>query len=551
MNFLLVFPKYVEKGKMYDFYFGLSIISSCMKKKGYNVFCLNPNHYEESIEKQLLDSIIKNNIDVLCTGGMSVHYKEINVVLEIAKNIKPNIITIVGGAIVTSNPKVTCWGIKNIDFGVIGEGEETIVELADVIINNKDKSSIKGIAYFKDNEYILTQDRIPIKDLDKVPIPDYEGFEYEEYMKLFSPSENHFFSILDDVRPGYIMASRSCPFNCTFCYHHPLSKYRQRSLDNVFFEIEYLINKYNINYLSISDELFSFDKERMYEFAKRIKKYKLKWWTNFRVSDVDKNILETLRDSGLFMMSYGIESMSNKILKSMKKHITKFQIGNALKLTYEAKINIQGNIILGDLEETEETIKESVDFIESYPEYGVNLVMIRTYPFSQIYKYAVSNRLIKDEFKHMVNGFPLINLTKMSDKKYQEISIYVENFTDENKHINYGNIVDSKIISSFPENIYTLKIKCSKCDQISEYRNMTQKSFRTYFKVICRNCYIHLTVENLKAYRKNYTTVSIITSILVKYFRQQINTNFVAKYIYSMLRDLKHKKLINISNKYV
>jgi len=420
------------------------------------VFCLNPNHYESSLEKQLSDFIINNKIDVVCTGGMSVHYNEINDVLRVSKNIKPDIITIVGGAIVTSNPKVTCWGIKNLDYGVVGEGEETIVELAHALVNKTDIEIIKGLSYFKNLGYHLTPERVPIKNLDKIPMPDYEGFEYDEYIKLFYPSENHFFSIMDNVRAGYIMASRSCPFACTFCYHHPSSKYRQRSLDNIFFEIEYLIYKYDINFLNITDELFSFDKKRMYEFASRIKKYNLKWWTNFRVSDVDKEVLEILKNSGMFMISYGIESMSDKILKSMKKHITKSQIEEALRLTYEAKINIQGNIILGDPEETEETIKESIDWLKNHPEYGINLVMIRTYPFSPIYKYALSKGLIKDEFEHMVNKFPLINLTKMSDKKYKEISIYVENFGEETKNLLGGNVI-AKPLKISDETLYSLE----------------------------------------------------------------------------------------------
>ena len=85
----MVFPKYVEKGGMYDFNFGLSIISACMKQHRYNVFCLNPNHYDGSIEQQLSDFITKNQIDVVCTGGMSVHFSEINKVLETAKKVKP------------------------------------------------------------------------------------------------------------------------------------------------------------------------------------------------------------------------------------------------------------------------------------------------------------------------------------------------------------------------------------------------------------------------------------------------------------------------------
>ena len=268
---------------------------------------------------------------------------------------------------------------------------------------------------------------------------------------------------------------------------------------------------------------------------------------------MDKEVLETLKDSGIFMVSYGIESMSDKILKSMKKHITKSQIENALKLTYEAKINIQGNIILGDPEETEETVKESIDWLVDHPEYGINLVMIRTYPFSTIYKYALSKGLIKDEFKHMVDKFPLINLTQMSDEKYQEISIFTENFAEETQNFLSGKVLNSVITSLTPdkENIYSIRIKCLSCNAVSEYKNMVQKSFITYFKVICRNCYVHLQIENEQAYRQNYTVYDRVISIIVKNLKSRVNRNRVINYMYYTLKNLKKRKLIVVSEKYV
>ena len=555
MNFGMVVPKYVNKGEPYQFYTGLAIVSACMKQHNYNVFCLNPNHYDGTITQQLMNFITNNKIDVICTGGMSGNYNEIRDVLKISKKFKSDIITIVGGTIITSNPNITLSNMKYIDYGVIGEAEETIIELANTIINKQDVSSIKGIAYFvSETKYIITPDRIPISNLDTIPFPDYEGFEYDKYMKLFYSNDNVFFSVIDEERRfGNIMSSRSCPFACTFCYHHHLSKYRQRSLDNVFQEIDYLVNKYNINILGIADDLFSYNKKRMYEFASRIKKYNIKWYTSLRVSDVDKEVLKTLKDSGLFGVGYGIESINDNILKSMKKHITKTQIEKALKLTYEAKISMLGNIILGDPEETEETVKKSIDWLIAHPEYSIHLVMIKTYPQAHIYKYALSKGLIKDEFKYMVDGFPLVNLTKMSDKKYKEISIYAENFLEEKQHLLNGEIIKSDITSKTEngKNIFTVNIKCPRCNTISEYKNRIQSSFLPNCAVICKNCYVRVSVENIKLYSHNYSFYDKIISFFVKYARQRVNKNKCIRFAYYIIQTLKKHKIISISNKYV
>lgn len=157
MNFLFVTPKYVNRGQKYEFYFGLAYVSSYMKYKGYNVFCLNPNHYNTPLEQQLSEYINKNQIDVVCTGGMSVHFNQINEVLEAAKKIKPEIITVAGGAIITSDPGLALENMK-IDFGIIGEGEETMVDLADALCNGRDFDNVKGIAYFDaKNDLTITE----------------------------------------------------------------------------------------------------------------------------------------------------------------------------------------------------------------------------------------------------------------------------------------------------------------------------------------------------------------------------------------------------------
>ena len=553
MNFGLVMPKYVLKGQSYEFNYGLSIISACLKQRKYNVFCLNLNHYDEPVKQQINEFITSNNIDVIATGGMSIHYNQINEILKATKEINPNIITITGGSIVTSNPKIVCWGIKYLDYGVIGEGEETIIELADALTNKKDVSSIKGLSYFVHDKYIFTEERQPISNLDTAPFPDREGFEYETYMKYVNKSSSCFLSIMDTIKYGSIMTARSCAFACTFCYHYHLSKYRQRSLDNVFQEIDYLVKTYNINFLAISDEMFAYDKKRMYDFAIRIKPYNIKWWINLRVPNVNKEILETLKDSGLFMVSYGIESMNDDVLKSMKKHITRKQIETALKLTYEANLGIQGNIIVGDIAETEETFKESITFLREHPEYGLNIVMIRTYPFAGIYKYAVANGLIKDEFKHMVNGFPLINLTKMSDKKYKEISIFVENFEENLSYHTRDILISSKITSktSTNKNLYTFKIKCPKCNEISEYKNFSQPDFKPHFVILCKKCFIRLKIETQKVYSQNYSLYDKIISSVQTNIRKRVNSNRCFFYLYYFLRELKHKNLIPGIKKYI
>lgn len=119
MNFLFVVPKIARAGESYFFPIGFGYVVSYMKHKGFNVFCLNLCHYDDSIEQQLRKWIEDKHIDVICTGAMSFYWNEVSEVVEIAKKINPEIITVVGGAIITSGPKLTLENIK-FDYGIIG-----------------------------------------------------------------------------------------------------------------------------------------------------------------------------------------------------------------------------------------------------------------------------------------------------------------------------------------------------------------------------------------------------------------------------------------------
>lgn len=127
----------------------------------------------------------RKNIDVLGTGGMSQNWDVISSVLDAAKSVKPDIITIVGGAIVVSDPELALTTMK-IDFGILGEGEATMLELAGYLCRNEDPKNIDGITYLdKDkNKVIVNRNRARINNLDELPFPDYESFEFDQWKSL-------------------------------------------------------------------------------------------------------------------------------------------------------------------------------------------------------------------------------------------------------------------------------------------------------------------------------------------------------------------------------
>ena len=333
-NFLLIAPRYIQwLGQYYEFPIGLAYISSALKTEGYQVTCLNLNHYDGTVESLIEKSIKEHQIDIVCTGGLSIHFNKIKLILNVVKAIDPNIMSILGGGIISSDPHTIMNALKP-DFGVIGEGEVTIRELASCLDRPAYYETIEGLVYFNQNGSLIKNPaRKPIKNLGTIPYPDYQGFEIETYLARQMPNDEYHMYPFDNPRVIPVTASRSCPYKCTFCYHPLGNVYRQRPLDDLFDEIELLKSRYQVNILSIVDELFSINDERIEEFCARIKSLNLRYLVQMRVDSVNTSTLKMLKNSGCIAISYGLESASNTILKSMKKFTTLSMIEKTLALT--------------------------------------------------------------------------------------------------------------------------------------------------------------------------------------------------------------------------
>jgi len=509
MNILLIVPRFRDTyGEYYEFPLGLACISSILKHHSYNVSALNLNHFNSSEdEKQIQKAITDNNAKIVATGGLSAHYHKIDKIFNIVKNIDENLITILGGGILSSEPNLIYKALK-IDYGVLNEGELTIIELVDAIINNKEIEKVNGIIYEKDSSIKITPPRDSIDDLDSLPFPDYDAFDVEHYLDMQMPNDNYYMYPFDKPRALPVITTRSCPYSCTFCYHPLGKKYRVSSLDYFFENLDILITKYDINILLILDELFSVNKTRMLEFADKIKKYNLKWIAQMRVDDVDEETLIKLKESGLYYISYGLESASNEVLKSMKKKLKIDKTEEALRLTKKHNIGIQGNFIFGDSAETKDTYNETITWWERHKEYQINLGVIEAYPGTPIYLEALTRGLIPDKLDFIQRSCPPINMTKMADNEYNDM---VQNIWQRSHEYRmYGKLINSKK-TSFNElkgNIYEFNTQCPHCDSISNYKNI-HKEQNGSFKLGCKVCHQRYDLRLEEVFKEEYKDVAL------------------------------------------
>ena len=503
MRILLVIPRFVPRfGEFYDFPLGLGYIAASLKHAGYDVHCLNLNNYQESVESIVADKVRKVQPDILGTGGLSTQYRHIKLAIDTAKLISPDLKIMAGGGIISSEPELMLNALKA-DIGVIGEGEETVVDLIDCLENERNLNSVKGII-FKDidscnNERtVMTEKRPNIINIDLIPWTDYEEFDIKT---RFSFNKGLFFTHIKNIRFIEMISSRSCPFDCSFCFH-PLGRgYRERSLDNFFSELENLIAVYDINALGILDELFATKQERLIEFCSRIKSYNIKWGVQLRVDVVNEDVLDLMKDSGCIVVSYGIESMSQTVLTGMKKHAKPAMIDSVLELTYRKKMTIQGNLIFGDSSETLQSVQETLSWWNKHKKYQLSLNHIQQYPGTKIYNDAISNGAIKDKLQFIEQGCPTLNTTVINNDLFKAILQWVDLLC---LVIN----LPAKLISYSQEStgdkihgdLYNIECICPHCgihnnfSKLSKFENM---GGRILFRLPCCDCNLRFDIPKL------------------------------------------------------
>ena len=477
MNYCIIMPRLARDDDVsYIFPIGIAYVSASLKATDRNVLTYNMNYKQLSTREILEKLITEYDLDVIASGGLTIQYPELREIFEIAKQIKPEIITWVGGGIITASPIPAMEALEFADYGMIGEGEVTICELAEAMEGKRGIESVNGLI-FRDHineSWIITSPREEIQDLDSLPLPDYEGFDYGALIDKanFETNTEH---------SGTVSFSRSCPFNCTFCFHPSGTKYRKRSLKSILSEVDYLIDNYGISSLYIADELFALRGAELDAFCQEIIRRNLSFSISLRVDMVTVPLIQKLKESGCRIVSFGLESADNRILKSMNKHITVEQIEEALSICYKLDMPFNGNFIFGDEAETVETYQNTLKWWKVHPEYNIKLSQIIVYPGSILYEHAIKKSLIKSEVEFIRDGCPQLNVSNLTDEEFRKMML------DISLAYRKGTIkLRNCKLSYSTAGLVDIESKCPYCNKKNRWKN--REVFRPVVKTICEHC---------------------------------------------------------------
>ncbi|MBU4484994.1 B12-binding domain-containing radical SAM protein [bacterium] len=368
-----------------------------------------------------VDELIAYKPDIVAISSVTEFYY---IASQIAKRCKRELCVpvILGGNHITLCPQSIH---KNIDIGIISEGEETFCDLINFFSSNKDFKSlkkIKGIVYWDDDKLIYTKSRKLISNLDKIPIPDRKRW-------------------VEKIGLPHIVTTRGCPFHCSFCSTPNLwKKYREHSPKRVVEELKQIVDDFNPPHIRFFDDIFTLNKKRLQKILKLMKKEGLTNNMTFggwsRSDLIDEEIVDILKEMNFFYVAIGIESATNSILKYLKGPRASIeQHQRAIDLIYNAGMKVSLSFLIGSPHETREDLEKIYDFIElnEHKLLEIEINALVPQPTTPLWNYAMEKGLVSYD----------MDWSKLKDHSFK-LDINKDNFIYLNEKMDFEEFIEMK-----------------------------------------------------------------------------------------------------------
>jgi len=366
---------------------GLGYIHAAAEAAGHEVRTLFLNNYSYNNCLAIYDKEVEEFRPMVVGVQMMSHNRVCG--YKIIERTPEEMAVVVGGIhatvmheqIVRKYPRVSV---------VVGEGEETFVELLDHfnIRDGRDKNKIKGLARMVGDKLVVNPRR-PLTDLDTLPFTKHEAF----------------------AEPGKgiagLLTSRGCPFECSFCVLDNFSrkKVRMRSIDSVVDEVQHIMKTFPaLRQIWIHDDNFLMNNDRVLEFCAEIKRrgIVMDFVCSARFKQFTPQVINALEDAGFSQILFGLESGSEKILNLANKKLKLDTVCDAFDSFKDSTIKITAFLIIGLEGETKETIAETVSFVKKlqkinytyYEDFGVCMI----YPGTRVYELAKQDGQMDDDY---------------------------------------------------------------------------------------------------------------------------------------------------------
>lgn len=404
---------------------GLAYIGAVLEKNGYEVKIFDLTLSPETSLDNKMKEIVEFFPNVVGISAMSHSYDN---AIKIAEYLKDS----TGAKIVLGGPHPTIMPgdtleNKSVDFVIMGEGEETFLEMCQSFSTGK-FYGIDGLCYKEDGKIITQPKNNFILDLDSIPFPARHLMKMGDY------------ALIDDYgdKMATVVSSRGCPHRCTYCYKGLFGvSYRQRSPKNIIDEIKSCMKNFGYRSFYFVDDLFTMNAERVDSLTRAIKEEKLniRWQCLARVNNATPQMFKQMKSAGCYKVHFGIESGDQDIINKVKKGITLDQVRNAVKCCKDADIRTKGYFMLGLPGDTIETMQHTLDFAEELRLDDAMFSITTPFPGTELWNSIDKSKItsLSDAFYHSCNSDDVnifYNVSSSSDEDVMKMVKKSSKITD-------------------------------------------------------------------------------------------------------------------------
>ncbi|MFV0436067.1 MAG: B12-binding domain-containing radical SAM protein [Desulfopila sp.] len=374
---------------------GLLSIAAYLEQRHHRVSvedCLGPSAaatVEETVDRILAASPDLVGFSTTTSSFLDGH--------DLASRIKmkcPEVVTVFGGVHVSSMGEELLRRFTNIDVLCLGEGEETMAELAAA----RPLPEIDGVAFLDAGEPRTTRPRQTIADLDSLPFPAYEkltGFPEKYHLPLFSYIK----------APGSTMTtSRGCPYQCSYCDRSVFKRgFRYNSPAYIYNHMQHLRQRFGIRHINIYDDLFTLNRERIETLCEMLRSQPLGLHFNcaVRVGHVDDDLLAMLKGAGCLMVSLGIESGEPRLLAVHKPGVYLDEVRETVGRIRQAGLRVKGLFMMGLPGETMESIQKTSEFALSLDLDDMNMAKFTPFFGAPVWQQIAEQGEMREDWRRM------------------------------------------------------------------------------------------------------------------------------------------------------
>lgn len=367
---------------------GIAYMAGVLQENNIDVEILDATAEDmdfKDVEKELL----KRKPDLVALTALTPTIGRALETAQVVKETLPDSIVVMGGYHPTFNFIETLED-ENVDIVIRGEGEYIMLNLVQALENQSSLHDVKGIVFEDKNskEIVVNPEAPLIQDLDELPFPALNLLPMKKYRLLDM-----------DTHMTTMITTRGCPMQCSFCSSAAMhgKKIRERSVENIVDEIEYLKTNYDIDTIAFMDDTFTLKKRKVMAICDEILKRNIEimWGCTSRVDTLDEKLLKKMKEAGCITIFIGVESADQQQLDNMCKNTTIAKIENAFKIAHKLKIRTIASVALGMPGDTKEIMNKTVKFVHKLkPNYAI-YSLATPYPGTRFYKEAFEKNLIK------------------------------------------------------------------------------------------------------------------------------------------------------------